>query len=133
MYPWHLGVVCLGGKLTLDRRYEPKSEVAVARTPDLLRRSHALYRQFLDAGDVGRAALALPMGTRVVVSGVGGMRDVLYTLELRAHAHGANFEYKQQAEAALHLLETRARLSFVPAPDGVEDDPSVFEAIGYKK
>jgi len=133
LYPWHLGVVCLGGKLTLDRRYEPKSEVAVARTPDLLRRSHALYRQFLDAGDVGRAALALPMGTRVVVSGVGGMRDVLYTLELRAHAHGANFEYKQQAEAALHLLETRARLSFVPAPDGVEDDPSVFEAIGYKK
>ena len=133
LYPWHLGVVCLGGKITLDRRYEPRSEIGIARTPDLLRRSHALYAQFLAGGDVERAALALPMGTRVVVSGVGGLRDVLYTLELRAHAHGANFEYKQQAEAALYLLETRARLSFVPAPDGVEDDPSVFDAVGYRK
>lgn len=132
LYPWHLGVVCLGGKLTLDRRYEPRSEVGLARTPDLLRRSYALYRQFLAGGDTERAALALPMGTKVVVSGVGGLRDVLYTLELRASAHGANFEYKQQAEAALYLLETRARLSFVPAPDGVEDDPSVFDAVGYR-
>jgi hypothetical protein len=133
LYPWHLGVVCLDGKLRLDRRYEPESVIGIARTPDLLRRSHARYRLFLAGGDVERAALALPMGTRVVVSGVGGLRDVLYTLELRANAHGANFEYKQQAEAALYLLETRARLSFVPAPDGVEDDPSVFDAVGYKK
>lgn len=132
LYPWHLGVVCLGGGITLDRRYEPRSEVGIARTPDLLRRSYALYAQFLAGGDVERAALALPMGTRVVVSGVGGLRDVLYTLELRAHAHGANFEYKQQAEAALYLLETRARLSFVPAPDGVDDDPSVFYAVGHR-
>jgi hypothetical protein len=133
LYPWHLGVVCLNGKLTLDRRYEPRSEVGIARTPDLLRRAYDLYRRLLDLGEVEQAALALPMGTRVVVSGVGGMRDVLYTLELRANAHGANFEYKQQAEAALYLIETRARLSFVPAPNGVEDDPSVFNAVGYRK
>jgi hypothetical protein len=89
-----------------------------------------VYRRLLDAGDVERAAMALPMGTRVVVSGVGGLRDVLYTLELRAHAHGANFEYRQQAEAAIHLLETRARLSFVS--NGSGDEPSVFDAVGYK-
>lgn len=132
LYPWHLGVVLTDDGIGLDRRYEPKSPTAVARTPDLLRRSHALYARFLAGGDVERAALALPMGTRVVVSGVGGLRDVLYTLELRANAHGANFEYREQAEAALYLLETRARLSFVPAPDGVDDDPSVFDAVGYK-
>jgi len=131
LYPWHLGVVCPNGEITLDRRYVPKSDVAVARTPDLLRRSHDLYRRFIDAGDVERAALALPMGTRVVVSGVGGLRDVLYTLELRANAHGANFEYKEQAEAALYLLETRARLSFVSTPDGI-DELTVFDAVGYK-
>jgi hypothetical protein len=130
LYPWHLGVVVSAGGITLDRRYTPKSDVAVARTPDLLRRSTDVYRRLLDAGDVERAAMALPMGTRVVVSGVGGLRDVLYTLELRAHAHGANFEYRQQAEAAIHLLETRARLSFVS--NGSGDEPSVFDAVGYK-
>lgn len=133
MYPWHLGVVVRGNAISLDRRYEPKSPTAVSRTSDLLRRSHDLYRGFHDAGDVERAALALPMGTRVVVSGVGGLRDVLYTLELRAHAHGANFEYREQAEAALYLLETRARLSFLPGPDWSDDeDPTVFDAVGYK-
>jgi len=130
LYPWHLGVVVSAGGITLDRRYAPKSDVAVARTPGLLRRSTDVYRGLIDAGDVERAAMALPMGTRVVVSGVGGLRDVLYTLELRAHAHGANFEYRQQAEAAIHLLETRARLSFVS--NGSGDEPSVFDAVGYK-
>ncbi len=132
LYPWHLGVVCSDGGITLDRRYEPKSEIGIARTPDLLRRSHDLYRRFLEGGDVERAALALPMGTRVVVSGVGGIRDALYTLELRANAHGANFEYKQQAETALDLLETCARLAFVTAPDGSVLDPSMFDLVGYR-
>ena len=131
LYPWHLGVVYLDGTLCIDRRYEPKSDVAIARTPSLLRRSHVLYRQFLDNGDVERAALALPMGTRVVVSGVGGLRDVLYMLELRANAHGANFEYKEQAEAALYLLEVRARLATLPPPDAVDTDLSVFDSVGY--
>ncbi len=132
LYPWHFGVVVHDENISLDRRYAPKSAKGIARTPDLLRQSHALYRQFLANGDVERAALALPMGTRVVVSGAGGLRDVLYTLELRAHAHGANFEYKQQSEAALYLLETRARLSFLPGFKGAGEDVSVFSAVGQK-
>jgi hypothetical protein len=132
LYPWHLGVVVRDENISLDRRYAPKSEVGIARTPELLHRSYALYRQFLANGDVERAALALPMGTRVVVSGAGGLRDVLYTLELRAHAHGANFEYKQQSEAALYLLETRARLSFLSGLEGAGEDVSVFSAVGQK-
>jgi len=132
LYPWHLGVVYRDGTLCIDRRYEPKSDVAIARTPDLLKRSHVLYRQFLDHGDVERAALALPMGTRVVVSGAGGLRDVLYMLELRATTHGANFEYKEQAEAALYLLEVRARLATLSPPDAVDTDLSVFDSVGYR-
>lgn len=129
MYPWHLGVVLHESEISIDRRYAPRSEVGILRTPELLRQSGALYRSFLSAGDRERAALALPLGTRVKVSGAGGLRDVVYMLELRAHAHGANFEYRGQAEAALYLLDVLTRLSYVPGPHG-EDDVPIKDAAG---
>lgn len=127
LYPWHMGVVCENNTLQLDRRYGPKSDIAVERTADLLARAYTAYADFKSQGDVERAALALPMGTRVVMSGAGGLRDVLYALELRAHAHGANFEYKEQAEAALYMLDVRSRMAWVP---GLVDEPTVWEAVG---
>jgi hypothetical protein len=90
--------------IQIARDYEPKSDYAKEHAPALLKRSTDLYKKFMDSGDVQRAALALPLGTRVHLSGSGGFRDVKYTLELRAFAHGANFEYKRQALAAIRLL-----------------------------
>ena len=127
LYPWHLGVVLSDDVISLDRRYEPKSELGRAKLTELLRRSTALYLRFLHAGDVERAALALPLGTKVVVSASGGLRDVVYMLELRAHAHGANFEYKEQAEAALHHLEVRTRLAFM----SLDSDESLYSGSGF--
>ena len=130
LYPWHLGVVVTDGEISLDRRYGPKSDLAIERTPKLLRRSRDLYKKFMELGDKERAALALPMGTKVVVSGAGGLRDVLYALELRATAHGANFEYQQQAVSAMWDLERATRLQFVPDVDQYFER-SVFEAVGF--
>ena len=128
LYPWHLGVVLTEGLVSIDRRYEPKSELGRSKLPELLRRSTALYQRLLEAGDVERAALALPLGTKVVVSASGGLRDVTYMLELRAHAHGANFEYKEQAEAALHHLEVRTRLAFM----SFDSEESLYSGSGFR-
>lgn len=132
LYPWHLGIVLTGGTLSIDRRYEPKSEFAISRTPELLRRSYDLYQKFLGLGDKERAALALPLGTRVVISGAGGLRDTLYMSELRALAHGANFEYQQQAVSAMDQLEVLLRKHGFPAPKLGDPDPTLYEAIGYR-
>jgi hypothetical protein len=107
MYPMDLGVVVTArdkGNLTLADGYGPRSETARHRSGDLWRLSTEKYYQYLKARDTQRAALALPFGTRVRLSGVGGYRDVIYALELRANAHGANFEYQGHAKTALDLL-----------------------------
>jgi hypothetical protein len=132
LYPWHLGIVLAEGTLSIDRRYEPKSEFAIFRTPELLSRSYDLYQKFLGLGDKERAALALPLGTRVVISGAGGLRDTLYMSELRALAHGANFEYQQQAVSAMDQLELLLRKHGFPAPKLGDPDPTLYEAIGYR-
>ncbi len=104
MYPWSLSVIPDDrGLLQLARDYSPKSSMAIERTPDLWKRSTEAFLGFMREGDIQKAALAGPLGTRVWISGQGGWRDVKYTLELRANTHGANFEYKRQALAALRM------------------------------
>lgn len=106
LYPWSMSVILDGEKnLQCARHYEPKSDIAKKVSSELWKASTALYRKYIQAGDVQRAALALPFGTRVWLSGKGGWRDAKYALELRARAHGANFEYRAQAEAGLALLK----------------------------
>ncbi len=106
MYPWHMALVKdAGDRLVLSPDYEIKSDYALSKYESLVNRSSHLHAEFMAAGDVQRAALALPLGTLVQISGSGGYRDVLYTMELRAHAHGANFEYKRQAESCLSLMD----------------------------
>ena len=105
MYPWTLEVnVDTQGLLQLDRHYEPRSELGKTKLPMLLQRATTQYKLFMDRGAVQYAALCLPLGTRMRISGAGGLRDVLYSLELRKYAHGANFEYKAQATEALQQL-----------------------------
>ena len=106
MYPWHLGVVLdAAGNLQLDRHYTPMSEEGKRTAQELLQRSSEAFSMLYSAGDIQRAALALPLGSRVVVSGSGGYRDAKYMLELRAFSHGANFEYRGQALEALSQID----------------------------
>jgi len=120
MYPWSLDVVrenigpALRGDeastawvmkdLRIHSAYEPKSDLAKERLAALLRKTTQAYDTFREAGNQMQAMLCLPLGTEVQMQGQGGLRDVVYMLELRGHAHGANFEYKAQALEALDLL-----------------------------
>ena len=105
MYPWHLQVVRDGGdRILIDPHYEPKSDLAREKTLGLLRRSTQVFDAFIEKGNRVQAALALPLGTRVALSGQGGLRDAVYTLELRRRAPGACFEYQDQALQALAQL-----------------------------
>lgn len=112
MFPWSCHVVMHEGQIRLDPHYEPMSDYAKAHTPDLLRRSSQVYEAVRPI-DRHWAALALPLGTQVRLGASGGLRDVLYVLELRRDSHGANFEYKDQATVALselaEALPTRLR------------------------
>lgn len=128
LFPWHLQVVRgADGLLQIDHHYAPMSEVAKAKLPDLLRRSTEVFDAFMREGNVVQAALALPLGTRVRLRGQGGLRDVLYMLELRKNAHGANFEYKEQATTGLDLLRERMGRYMLDSIDA-----SVSDAYGIE-
>jgi hypothetical protein len=117
MYPWQLYVVTVEDQIVLDHHYEPKSDFGKAHTPDLLRRSSALYQRLMTEGNRVQAALALPFGTRVLLCAQGGLRDVVYVMELRRDAHGANFEYREQATTAMDML--REELAAVHLSEGM--------------
>lgn len=117
LFPWHLQVVRGDALLTnletgesekapiqIDHHYAPMSDLAKTKVPELLARSTRIFDAFMATGNVVQAALALPLGTRVRMRGQGGLRDVVYMLELRKYAHGANFEYQEQATTALAQL-----------------------------
>lgn len=132
-YPWHLQVVREAlsprqvyieatnrseplpytlGPITIDHHYGPCSDLAKEKVPELLLLSTRVFDAFMAKGDVNRAALALPLGTRVRIRGQGGLRDGVYVQELRQFAHGANFEYKDQAEQAGLLLQAQMHESY---------------------
>lgn len=125
LFPWHLQVVrAPDGCISIDHHYEPKSDLAKAKIMDLLIRSTNVFEAYMAAGNVVQAALALPLGTRVRMRGQGGLRDVVYMLELRKYAHGANFEYKEQATTALDAV--RAHWTY---PDGSNSDAEGFGIV----
>lgn len=115
LYPMLLQVVRRAGALQIDYHYGPRSEIGIARTPDLLRRSTEIFDRALAAGNRVRAGMALPFGTRVGIQGQAGLRDAVYLLELRYGAHGANFEYKEQAGKALAYLRAEMGASYLPS------------------
>lgn len=114
LFPWLLQVVrgpthMQGGcvvrsPIQIDHHYAPMSDLAKTKVPELLARSTRVFDDFMVTGNVVQAALALPLGTRVRLQGQGGLRDMVYMLELRHTAHGANFEYREQAGQALSAL-----------------------------
>lgn len=119
MYPWSLDLVRDYGKiyivkdeqepprpsLRIHPRYKAQSDLAKSKLPALLQKSTEAYDEFTRKGNQMQAMLCLPLGTEVALKGQGGLRDVVYMLELRGHAHGANFEYKAQALEALKQLK----------------------------
>ena len=110
LFPWYLQVVraqhltSAPGPIQIDHHYQPMSDLAKAKTPELLERSTRMFDSLMANQNRVQAALALPLGTRVRMTGQGGLRDVVYMLELRKNAAGANFEYKEQATTGLELL-----------------------------
>lgn len=109
MMPWTLDLVWAGSTIKIHSAYEPRSDLGKARLPELLRLSSRAYKDFEAAGDHYRAMLSLPLGTLVRMTGQGGLRDVVYMLELRRDAVGANFEYQAQAKTGMDLLVEQLR------------------------
>lgn len=101
LYPWRMALL---DAPHIHRRYRPLSDLGAQILPELMKDSQEGYQRFMSQGVPEKAMLCLPLGTDVELSASGGLRDVLYMFELRAYAHGANFEYREQAEDALVQL-----------------------------
>jgi len=130
-YPWTLNVVRgLDSRdpIEIDHHYEPISELGLERTADLCRRSTELYDRFMASGDRYSAMLCLPLGTRVCLTGEAGLRDAVYTFELRRDAAGANFEYREQAAAAIKMMQKPGNFGM---PSMVSDE--VLDLIGWER
>ena len=110
VYPWTLRPLLNGGGAVLHRAYTPRSELGISATPDLLRRSGETFAMMTQDGETYNAILALPLGANALLYGFGGLRDVVYMLELRSRAHGTNFEYREQALTMLKQLDGQVRL-----------------------
>lgn len=109
-FPWKLDIVrdgLVGSKVgfSLHPAYRILKEEHEAKAAQLLIRSMELFDRFKADGDMEKAMLCVPFGALVSVRTNMGLRDAVYMLELRANAHGANFEYEAQAKKALELLK----------------------------
>lgn len=101
--------------LQIDSHYQPMSDLGRRQVSRMLDLSTAVYNEFQEAGQFALAPLCLPLGAAVRLHGAGGLRDVLYTLELRSQGGGACFEYKEQAQAGLNLLRGKLTSNIVAA------------------
>ena len=63
-----------------------------------------LVKKYLEEENQWMAMLCLPLGTRVLMKGQGGLRDAIYKNELRSLTKGANFEYKEHATEILNRI-----------------------------
>ncbi len=130
LFPWFLDIVWEDG-IKMHSAYEPKSEIGKARLPELLRMASEAYMAFKAEGDHYRAMLCLPLGTLVRLSGQGGLRNVVYMLELRRDAVGANFEYQAQAVTAVRLLTQQLQaLREIAIPGVVAEKDELLSFLG---
>ena len=105
MYPWTMDLVLVDDRLSIaGNYYTPMSEFGKANVERALQMATDLYAQFMAEGNQYMALHCLPLGTEVELRGQAGLRDAVYCFELRRDAHGANFEYKAQAEEAMLQL-----------------------------
>jgi len=120
-YPWRMYLLRPeGGTFMIHDLYEPISDYGKAALPGLLEASTSLFDTFMAHGDVDRAMLCLPLGTKVLMMACAGLRDALYTFELRAYAHGANFEYREQALSALAQIRDQIAYRDLSIPAEVQ-------------
>jgi hypothetical protein len=137
MYPWSLDLVRENpdtedpGFIRIHPGYEPKSAYARDHLPALIARSTEAYDAFMRLGNQAQAMLCLPLGTEVKMSGQGGLRDVVYMLELRGYAHGANFEYKKQALEATALLKAAVQAYQVKDSPGTAHLPIPIDIVKW--
>ena len=137
MYPWALNIVRRFGEvgedtpLRIHSGYEPKSAFGKRHLGALLQKSSKAYNDFMQAGNQMQAMLCLPLGTEVQLKGQGGLRDVIYMLELRANAHGANFEYEAQAKEA--LLQLKSQLSAATYRAGSPIPIDILRVMGLQE
>jgi hypothetical protein len=104
-YPWKLNLVRRKeAGFLLDSHYKPISDLGLKMAEVYFQKATAAYDHFVSVGDHYRAMLCLPFGTAVQMFASPGLRDFLYTMELRAFSHGANFEYEEQAKLMLTQL-----------------------------
>ncbi len=81
--------------------YDPISDLGKEQIVGYFELARTAFDYFVSEGDHFRAMLCLPFGASVRMSASAGLRDFLYTAHLRAHSHGANFEYEEQAKLML--------------------------------
>ncbi len=89
--------------LHINVHYKPLSVIGKDLTPRYLALCASVYRDHMEAGRTLQALLALPLGTNCTVQGQAGEAYFRYITELRAYAHGANFEYEKAAKVLLDL------------------------------
>jgi hypothetical protein len=108
-FPWSLNIVdasSCDGSFEIHRAYKPLG-TSQGDKAALMLKSYHLFEKFREAGDMEKAMLCIPFGTLVSMHTTMGLRDAVYMLELRANAHGANFEYEAQAKEALKKLKLK--------------------------
>jgi thymidylate synthase ThyX len=105
-FPWVMSIMWLANKdsFRIHPGYPCMSERGKALLEQAMQKSREHYLWFHNNGMKDLAMLCLPMGTQVELAGQAGLRDAVYLIELRANAHGANFEYEAQAREALRQL-----------------------------
>lgn len=129
-YPWRMYLVRGDGEpFRIHHLYEPLSGHGKEHLEQLLADSTALFDEFMEANDYDRAMLCLPLGTQVEMVASGGLRDAIYMFELRGYAHGANFEYKQQALDAIGQI--RSQIAHHDAKATLEGTPLWGPYLGY--
>ena len=97
--PWRLEI--LRDRATDDLLISPfYPEAHDEKYAELWRKTSELHRTVYDRHEWD-SLFCLPFGSMVRMSCVGSLPDVLYMLELRYSAGGANFEYKAQARQGL--------------------------------
>lgn len=108
-YPWTLQVYVdrIKASFLLHPTYEPNSAVGREQTKRLLVDSYSVYEELYTSGRPMLAMCALPLGAQCRMTGYAGLRDAIYTLELRSMARGKNIEYAKQAEDMIADLKPR--------------------------
>jgi hypothetical protein len=93
------------GPLIVDPHYTPISDFGRDNVDRYLQLCTELHDEYMSEGNQWDAMLCLPLGTRVHMSGGGGLQHTTYMAELRGYVAGANWEYKEQARTIVQKIQ----------------------------